>query len=417
MTELKSTATKDGISNYITSFDGMRGLCCLLVLLVHFRFTHFNLPASIVYIGLHCFFIMSAFLITKNLLRDKEKSANFWQCFKIFYIKRSSRIFPVYFFYLALSLVVVVLLKVFLNNTFGSVFELKHYGAMLLTFTYNFKMWIVLFSHQTDYISNLIYPHLWSLSLEEQFYIVIIFLAWLVNKRTLQILCVIFIIVIPIIRVIGYNWIGTQTDDDHLRTLLMWQSPFFQFDAFFWGITLAVFEYKKSKLYLYLFYIVLAFIFLFGVYNAYDSAIKEGVSFFTTYREDKYFYSNYGYVFMDSLVNIFCVLWFLSVIYYPEKFKFLSGKRIVRFGELTYGLYVFQFLFLPIGLLFGYILHAKLHISGIIAEIAGAIVYIILNFYFSHLVYEKLEVPIIHWKNKILKKVYAQNKDMIHANQ
>src|SRR4051812_41537061 len=85
--------------SYYASFDGIRGTCCLMVLLVHYRFTGFNLPSSIVYIGLHCFFIMSAFLITKNLLRDKERSVDFTQCFKIFYIKRTARIFPVYFFY------------------------------------------------------------------------------------------------------------------------------------------------------------------------------------------------------------------------------------------------------------------------------------------------------------------------------
>ena len=57
-------------------------------------------------------------------------------------------------------------------------YELKHFGAMLATFTYNFKMLAVLKDGLDNYLSCLYYPHLWSLSLEEQFYIVIIFLAW-----------------------------------------------------------------------------------------------------------------------------------------------------------------------------------------------------------------------------------------------
>src|SRR3954467_12669680 len=129
--------------SYFKSFDGIRGTCCLMVLLVHYRFSGFNLPSSIVYIGLHCFFIMSAFLITKNLLRDKERSKNFKQCFNIFYIKRTARIFPVYFFYLALTLVLYVLFKLVFHNTFFMNDEIKRYSALLLTFTYNFKMLMV----------------------------------------------------------------------------------------------------------------------------------------------------------------------------------------------------------------------------------------------------------------------------------
>lgn len=394
-------------SNYFKSFDGIRGTCCFMVLLVHYKFTGFNLPSSIVYIGLHCFFIMSAFLITKNLLRDKERSVNFKQCFNIFYIKRSSRILPVYVFYLLLTLFLVVIGKIFLHSSLGITAELKSFGWMLVTFTYNLKMWFFLDGGATNYLSGLAYPHLWSLSLEEQFYIVIIFLAWLANRKTMQVVTIAFVVIIPIIRIIGYFWLGTKTQDEHLKTLILWQSPMFQFDAFFYGIAIAVFDFKKSKIYLYLLATTFLLIASFGFTNAYLCAKADGITLFSALRDDQYFYRNYGYLFMDSLVNFFCVLWFLSVIYFPEKFKILSTKLVVRFGELTYGLYIFQFLFLPVGLAFAYLLHHKLHLPIIIADISGATLYVVLNFYFSSFVYNKLETPIIIYKDKLLKKLYG----------
>lgn len=407
MTEIQKEIQIKKPSNYFKSFDGIRGTCCFMVLLVHYRFTGFNLPSSIVYIGLHCFFIMSAFLITKNLLRDKERSANFKQCFNIFYIKRSSRILPVYVFYLMLTILILILGKLFLHNSLGITDELKKYGWMLLTFTYNFKMWFFLENGATNYFSSLAYPHLWSLSLEEQFYIVIIFLAWLANRKILQIVTIAFIVIIPIIRIVGFLWLSSKTQDEHLKTLILWQSPMFQFDAFFYGIAIAVFDFKKTKAYLYLLIITFVLIAAFGFVNAYLCAKQDGITLFSALRDDEYFYRNYGYLFMDSLVNLFCLLWFLSVIYYPEKFKLLSNKLVVRFGELTYGLYVFQFMFLPIGLGLSYLLHHKLKVPVTIADITGAAIYIILNFYFSAFVYKKLEIPIIVYKDKLLKRLYG----------
>jgi peptidoglycan/LPS O-acetylase OafA/YrhL len=245
------------------------------------------------------------------------------------------------------------------------------------------------------------------LSLEEQFYIVIIFLAWLANRKILQIVTIAFIVIIPIIRIVGFLWLSSKTQDEHLKTLILWQSPMFQFDAFFYGIAIAVFDFKKTKAYLYLLIITFVLIAAFGFVNAYLCAKQDGITLFSALRDDEYFYRNYGYLFMDSLVNLFCLLWFLSVIYYPEKFKLLSNKLVVRFGELTYGLYVFQFMFLPIGLGLSYLLHHKLKVPVTIADITGAAIYIILNFYFSAFVYKKLEIPIIVYKDKLLKRLYG----------
>ena len=127
-------------NNYFTSLDGIRGLGCIFVLTIHYHFQYINLPFILAYTALHAFFIMSAFLISRNLLKEKGNSKSFSEFFKVFYIKRTARIFPVYFLYLIIVIAIFTFIKlVTKNDAFGVITELKRYGWMLLTFTYNLK--------------------------------------------------------------------------------------------------------------------------------------------------------------------------------------------------------------------------------------------------------------------------------------
>ena len=101
---------KNSTIGHVLAYDGIKGLSCLLIMLVHFRFTTFNFPAILPYIALHAFFVLSAFLITKNLLVDKQRFSSFQTYFKRFYIKRTLRIFPVYYFYIFLIAAITILL-------------------------------------------------------------------------------------------------------------------------------------------------------------------------------------------------------------------------------------------------------------------------------------------------------------------
>jgi peptidoglycan/LPS O-acetylase OafA/YrhL len=88
----------------IESLDGLRGWAAVLVLWAHFPlvdgglifkyFHDFSKAISAGYIGVDIFFALSGFLITRILLREKEKGE---LSFKLFYVKRSLRIFPLYY--------------------------------------------------------------------------------------------------------------------------------------------------------------------------------------------------------------------------------------------------------------------------------------------------------------------------------
>src|SRR6266516_5084650 len=117
-----------------------------------------SLITSIIKAGmasLDVFFILSAFLITELLLREKEFRGV--PDLKAFYIRRLLRIWPLYFFMIALA-------------SFLSIFERSQllgwaYALSFLLFAGNWIMVFRGFPH-----AQIIGP-LWSVSFEEQFYI------------------------------------------------------------------------------------------------------------------------------------------------------------------------------------------------------------------------------------------------------
>lgn len=137
--------------------------------------------------GVSFFFVISGFLITYLLLREKEKTATI--NLKDFYLRRILRIIPAY----ACFLVVIYILCVYANLLIPK------------------QSWIALFTYTVNYITPpLIVSHIWSLSLEEQFYCIWPFIFWIViakknNPRKALVILIIPLIVSPICRVISYT--------------------------------------------------------------------------------------------------------------------------------------------------------------------------------------------------------------------
>jgi peptidoglycan/LPS O-acetylase OafA/YrhL len=159
----------------ILALDGMRGIAILSVMVFHFscvfqngasRLDHWVVSlASHGSRGVDLFFVLSGFLITRILIRSRD-SENYLQSF---YMRRVLRIFPVYFLYIFI--------------VFAIMGRLNPAGFA------NTRLWPYL-----AYVSNwqkgtgLFDPHLnhiWSLAVEEQFYIVWPLLVLLCPPRRL----------------------------------------------------------------------------------------------------------------------------------------------------------------------------------------------------------------------------------------
>jgi len=166
-------AVRSGALPYIPAIDGLRALAVSAVLLYHSALG--LLPGG--FLGVEVFFVISGYLITSLLIADRANHGNvslfgFWK-------RRARRLLPAAFTVIVATLVYSV---IFLP---GEVAALR--GNALAGFGYA-SNWYQIF-HSQSYFESMGRPsllnHLWSLGVEEQFYIVwpIVFSLFLARIR------------------------------------------------------------------------------------------------------------------------------------------------------------------------------------------------------------------------------------------
>jgi peptidoglycan/LPS O-acetylase OafA/YrhL len=149
---------------HLPALDGLRGLAILLVIPHNADTFSQSAPwlwpvallAHAGWIGVQLFFVLSGFLITRNLLARRGAD----DYLRSFYVRRALRIFPLYFLTLFVGLVVLPALVEFSPGALAS-----HQNQIWLwTFLSNWAQPLGL------EVSG--YSHFWSLAVEEQFYLV-----------------------------------------------------------------------------------------------------------------------------------------------------------------------------------------------------------------------------------------------------
>jgi len=146
--------------SYRADIDGLRAIAVILVILFHADLTWIEGG----YTGVDVFFVISGYLITGSINKEMLSEAF---SFKSFYLRRIRRIIPVLVF---MMLVVTIPACVFLFAN-----DLEAYSRTVLhtmLSTNNFHLWSNgenYFVENTELIPLI---HTWSLSVEEQFYII-----------------------------------------------------------------------------------------------------------------------------------------------------------------------------------------------------------------------------------------------------
>jgi peptidoglycan/LPS O-acetylase OafA/YrhL len=174
----------------IPALDGLRGVAVLLVLFFHF--TMFGRLAFVAqgttglergigwtiavtamsgWIGVDLFFVLSGYLITTILLRERGGP----RFFRSFYLRRAARILPLYYAFLGCYAAYVVAVD--------SPARLTTLGWPLA-----FATNIALGLHGDGAIPHEI-QHLWSIAIEEQFYLVFPVFVLLLSRTALRVMC------------------------------------------------------------------------------------------------------------------------------------------------------------------------------------------------------------------------------------
>lgn len=150
---------------YIPSIDGLRAIAVILVILFHLDLAWLKGG----FVGVDVFFVISGFLITKNMLSDIGRQEF---SFSQFYLRRIARLLPALFVTLACTLIVAYWV---LGPE--DLARLGRVAILTVVSTSNIFFWF-----ESDYFdtSTAFKPllHTWSLAVEEQFYLFWPLLVW-----------------------------------------------------------------------------------------------------------------------------------------------------------------------------------------------------------------------------------------------
>lgn len=189
-------------SGHIPALDGLRGIAILLVLIYHFSFfltqpqsgpwldEAANKVTGLGWSGVDLFFVLSGFLIT-GILVDAKAGSNF---FRNFYVRRFLRIFPIYYGFLFILIVLLPQLPSLQGDRDLDLLS-KH---QFWYWSYLFNVFVA-FKPLTD-LGLFGNGHLWSLAVEEQFYLCWPAVVFLLGRRNLMLACVACVIGAPLFR-------------------------------------------------------------------------------------------------------------------------------------------------------------------------------------------------------------------------
>lgn len=301
-------------ASHFPGLDGLRGVAILFVI-----FSHALLDRGINYycyafgmVGVQTFFVISGFLITTLLLKEKVLKGRV--SLKKFYIRRFLRLAPVAYLFLAIAAVLAYFLNLDLST-----------GAFLSAALYVKNLPIVL-GHDR------LVGHFWSLAIEEQFYL--LFPVILIYKpNTYLIVIGLLMVLIPPLSYLGFNRVSIFYSNKivHLST-------FFVLD-FFGNGTFAilagsmlsvlmfkgVIDVKKTKSHFVLSFVVFLAAAAFRTITVYSPcSVNVGIIVFSI---------GIAYVILLDLKgpNLFSLI--------------INSKWLISIGVLSYSLYIWQALF------------------------------------------------------------------------
>jgi peptidoglycan/LPS O-acetylase OafA/YrhL len=222
------------VREYLRELDGLRAIAVIMVFFVHFG------PQDVVplvwrikavgWAGVDLFFVLSGFLISRILLDTRDRP----DYYKSFYLRRTLRIFPLY--YSVLALIFIVLLT-------------WHHGQGYSELTAQvgnpWWSWFYLGNVQMA-LENKTPPNfslvpLWSLHVEEQFYLLFPLVVRYLRMDTLRKVLLLMLVVSPLLRMMLVN---AYPDDPYVEYMLL---PC-RLDGFAFGALIAIWLRRPQQI-------------------------------------------------------------------------------------------------------------------------------------------------------------------------
>ena len=360
---------------FLPSLEGIRGYAFILVFFFHYFwkdvFPFQRIPwlyplfllKQIAWIAVPMFFVLSGYLICGILIDTRDKEGYF----KVFYTRRILRVFPPYY---------IVLIVIGVMGLIGHV-PLDHRYYVHFLYIQN------LFPSYPDqaWIGTLPIGHLWSMAVEEQFYLLWPLVVWICpNKRVLLRVTVILIGMSCALRFLSRAI--------HLSGLRMYYATPTRADAILLGALLAIIRrdavYKKIEPYGK--YVALA-----GIATMMILAVVTGDSWPTK--------THLRSALLIPLVNVLSAGLVLGVLE-PGSFlcRACSQRWICWLGSRSYGLYLFHLLFSD--WVAGFAPQLAMHIPRRLAYLTAIILAFCFTLLLAAICYRFVEQPAMNLKSR-----------------
>lgn len=292
------------------ALDGLRALCVAGVLASGF---HWLLPFG--WSGVQVFFVLSGTLITNILLRSRAGADTPASFVGRFYFRRTLRIFPLYFAYL-LALQLVDFVSGAINN--WSVVRWYALGYVL-----NFG---ILTGAIEPYDA---YGHLWTLSVEEQFYLLWPVLVWILPLPWFTRVTWSLVVLGPLVRYGIALWSAHDVNQVYVST-------FSHLDAFATGALLAIHGHHAVRTPR---RAAIAMLSVTAVAGLLIVASVPGLALRTLgYPEG--LPHGYAYLWGYSAINL-CAVFVIAAALKGE-LSWLGHPVLAYVGRISYGVYLFQ---------------------------------------------------------------------------
>ncbi|MFD2598051.1 acyltransferase family protein [Sphingobacterium corticis] len=307
----------------IAQLDGIRGISILIVFFSHLGFGHL-IPGGF---GVTVFFFISGFLIAKLLMHELEESKTI--NFRNFYIRRAFRLYPALLFFVALIVSFLLLhkVKIIPSQIFAALFYFENY------------YYAYLIDYKEVHSLYLSFKILWSLSIEEHYYLFYpLFLYSTYSRVKLHTILSVILLITPLaIRLYNveiyeekgiyekYNYALTHTRIDDI-----FYGSFLAFLLFKHNASESIFRFLTNRLVLLISLICLTATFI--------------------YRDD-IFRETWRYT-----IQGICLAPLVTWAMYGGKSivdqLFLSNRVFIYIGRLSYSIYLFHWLAIPLASLY-----------------------------------------------------------------
>lgn len=370
---------------YFPALDGIRALAFVMVLGQHYAATPWG------WTGVDIFFVLSGFLITGILFDSRDDPHRV----RNFYIRRTLRIFPLYYgIFLVLLLSTPLIHWSWLRSWIAWPLYLGNYLRFLHPYILR-TPWQRIADAQlsgTNAHGITVYMgHFWSLCVEEQFYL---FWPWVVffvrSRRTLLWICGCSVLLMPLVRI----WANTVLPQNMLDVEILYRATPFRIDALLLGGLVALW-YRGTqrdamlKISHWLFWLC--------------AAISVAYLLFTVHRGMDYIYPAWKFTWGLSFIDLFAASALVVALQPGSVLYRLFKLRPLRWlGRISYGAYVFHDLFHGALLKLLNSTHLLQHIYGAQkhARYAPAFIALVITCVIAWLSFRFFETPFLNLKER-----------------